>query len=107
MPIEELLSTAYVAARRALIRKDSAVPTVSPGQLQVNTTYFTVVDKERNAVSFITSISDIFDSGMVTGDTGIILHNRAAEFSLEPGHPNAIAQGVPASVSSSTPQVSR
>jgi gamma-glutamyltranspeptidase / glutathione hydrolase len=49
--------------------------------------------KDRNAVSFITSISDIFGSGMVAGDTGIILHNRAAEFSLEPGHPNEIAPG--------------
>src|SRR5262249_37227078 len=38
-------------------------------------------------------ISDIFGSGMVAGDTGIILHNRAAEFSLEPGHPNEIAPG--------------
>ena len=30
---------------------------------------------------------------MVAGDTGIIMHNRAAEFSLEPGHPNEIAPG--------------
>jgi gamma-glutamyltranspeptidase len=35
-----------------------------------------VVDKDRNAVSFITSISDIFGSGMVAGDSGIILHKR-------------------------------
>ncbi len=93
VPVDELLSDAFIASRRALIRLDKAIPDARAGQLRGNTTYFTVVDKDRNAVSFITSISDIFGSGMVAGDTGIILHNRAAEFSLEPGHPNVIAPG--------------
>jgi gamma-glutamyltranspeptidase / glutathione hydrolase len=91
--VEELLSDLFIASRRALIRMDHAIPAASAGCLQGHTTYFTVVDKDRNAVSFITSISDIFGSGMVAGDTGIILHNRAAEFSLELGHPNVIAPG--------------
>ena len=68
-------------------------PTPAAGQLRGDTTYFTVVDKDRNAVSFITSISDVFGSGIVVGDTGIIMHNRAAEFSLEAGHPNEVAPG--------------
>lgn len=93
VPVDELLSDAFIASRRALIRMDKAIPDARAGQLRGNTTYFTVVDKDRNAVSFITSISDIFGSGMVAGDTGIILHNWAAEFSLEPGHPNVIAPG--------------
>jgi len=91
--VEQLLSDDFIASRRSLIRMDCAMPTPTTGVLHGNTTYFTVVDKDRNAVSFITSISDIFGSGMVAGDTGIILHNRAAEFSLEPGHPNEIAPG--------------
>ena len=91
--VEQLLSDAFIASRRGLIRMDKAMPSAAAGHLSGNTTYFTVVDKDRNAVSFITSISDIFGSGMVAGDTGIILHNRAAEFSLEPGHPNEIAPG--------------
>jgi gamma-glutamyltranspeptidase / glutathione hydrolase len=91
--VEQLLSDAFIASRRSLIRMDRANPTPTAGALGGNTTYFTVVDKHRNAVSFITSISDVFGSGMVAGDTGIILHNRAAEFSLEPGHPNEIAPG--------------
>jgi gamma-glutamyltranspeptidase/glutathione hydrolase len=91
--VEQLLSDAFTASRRGLIRKDRAIPTPVAGTLRGNTTYFTVVDKDRNAISFITSISDIFGSGMVAADTGIILHNRAAEFSLEPGHPNEIAPG--------------
>jgi gamma-glutamyltranspeptidase/glutathione hydrolase len=91
--VEQLLSDSFIAARRSLVRMDQAMPTPTAGQLRGDTTYFTVVDKDRNAVSFITSISDVFGSGMVAGDTGIILHNRAAEFSLEPGHPNEIAPG--------------
>ena len=91
--VEQLLSDAFIASRCSLIRNDRAVPAPTSGSLRGNTTYFAVVDKDRNAVSFITSISDIFGSGMVAGDTGIILHNRAAEFSLEPGHPNEIAPG--------------
>ena len=91
--VEQLLSDAFIASRRELIRMDKAIPTATAGRILGDTTYFTVVDKDRNAVSFITSISDIFGSGMVAGDTGIILHNRAAEFSLEAGHPNEIALG--------------
>ena len=85
--VEQLLSNDFIASRRGKIRMDEAVSTPAAGQLRGDTTYFTVVDKDRNAVSFITSISDIFGSGIVVGDTGIIMHNRAAEFSLEAGHP--------------------
>jgi gamma-glutamyltranspeptidase / glutathione hydrolase len=35
----------------------------------------------------------MFGSGMVVGNTGILLHNRAAEFSLEPRHPNEVTLG--------------
>jgi gamma-glutamyltranspeptidase/glutathione hydrolase len=92
VPVEQLLCDPFIASRRALIRMDKAMPTATAGHIG-NTTYFTVVDGSRNAASFITSISDVFGSGMVAGDTGIILHNRAAEFSLDAGHPNEIAPG--------------
>ena len=91
--VEQLLSDEFAASRRREIRLDRAIPAPTAGRLHGNTTYFTVVDKDRNAVSFITSISDIFGSGLVVGDTGIIMHNRAAEFSLEAGHPNEVAPG--------------
>ena len=93
VPVEQLLCDPFIASRRALIRMDTAIPNATAGHILGNTTYFTVVDRNRNAVSFITSISDVFGSGMVAGDTGIILHNRAAEFSLDAGHPNEIAPG--------------
>jgi gamma-glutamyltranspeptidase/glutathione hydrolase len=88
--VEGLLSKPFIASRRELIQLDKALATCTAGSLRGDTTYFTIVDKSRNAVSFITSLSDMFGSGMVAGDTGILLHNRAAEFSLEPGHPNEV-----------------
>lgn len=93
IPVEELLSDTFVASRRKLISKHHAIPTPTAGRIPGDTTYLTVVDSKRNAVSVITSLSDAFGSGMVAGDTGIILHNRGAEFSLEAGHPNEVRPG--------------
>lgn len=50
-----------------------------------------MVDQHRNAVSLITSISDVFGSGIVPEGTGIILNNRGCEFSLDPQHPNVVS----------------
>jgi gamma-glutamyltranspeptidase/glutathione hydrolase len=95
VPVSELLSKEYAAKRRSLIRPDVAMEQPTPGQVAggTDTTYFTVVDKERNAVSFINSIYELFGSGIVAGDTGIVLHNRGAGFSLDPSHANRIEPG--------------
>jgi gamma-glutamyltranspeptidase/glutathione hydrolase len=44
-------------------------------------------------VSFIQSIFESFGSGLVAGDTGIVLHDRGAGFSFNPQHPNHLAGG--------------
>jgi len=95
VPVTELLSKDYAARRRALLDPKKAIDPPAYGDIRVgnDTTYFTVVDKERNAVSFINSIFSSFGSGIVAGDTGIVLQNRGAGFSLEPGHPNRIEPG--------------
>ncbi|HEY6806271.1 MAG TPA: gamma-glutamyltransferase [Pyrinomonadaceae bacterium] len=93
-PVTELLSKDYAAKRRALIDPGKVLDNPPAGEnLGSDTTYFTVVDKDGNAVSFINSLFDAFGSGIVAGDTGIVLQNRGSAFSLDPKHPNAIAPG--------------
>jgi gamma-glutamyltranspeptidase/glutathione hydrolase len=95
VPVAELLSKKYAETRRALINPDRAIEAPSPGQVTTDsdTTYFTVIDKDRNAVSFINSIFESFGSGIVAGDTGIVLQDRGAGFSLDPAHPNRLEPG--------------
>lgn len=95
VPVKELLSKEYAERRRALIDRQKAIDVPAYGEIRTgnDTTYFSVIDKDRNAVSFINSIFFNFGSAVVAGDTGIVLQNRGAGFSLEPGHPNQYAPG--------------
>jgi gamma-glutamyltranspeptidase / glutathione hydrolase len=58
-----------------------------------DTIYLTAADGNGNVVSLIQSIYESFGSGIVAGDTGIVLHNRGSLFSMQAGHPNALAPG--------------
>lgn len=95
VPVKELLSKEYAAERRRLIDPNRVLENPPPGVLlsKGDTTYLTVVDKDRNAISFINSLYDLFGSGVVAGDTGICLQNRGTSFSLDPRHPNHIEPG--------------
>jgi gamma-glutamyltranspeptidase/glutathione hydrolase len=95
VPVVELLSKDYAAKRRALIDPNKALDAPPPGEIKVSsdTTYLTVVDKDGNAVSFINSLFDSFGSGIVAGDTGIVLQNRGSSFSLDRAHPNHLEPG--------------
>jgi gamma-glutamyltranspeptidase/glutathione hydrolase len=95
VPVGELLSKDYAAKRRALIDPNKALEAPPPGEFKggSDTTYFTVVDKDGNAVSFINSLFDAFGSGIVAGDTGIVLQNRGSSFSLDRAHPNHLEPG--------------
>jgi len=92
LPVNELISKAYAAARRALIDPARALSDVSAGDPSEHseTVYLTVVDKDRNAVSLIESIFSNFGSGVVPGDLGFALQNRGTGFSLVDGHLNSL-----------------
>ena len=94
VPVEAMLSKEYAASRRDTIDLRRAQPSPLPGTFTGDDTiYLTVVDKDRNAVSLISSLYFSFGSGVVAGDTGILLQNRGACFSLDTAHPNALAPG--------------
>ena len=86
-----LLDPAHLAGRRALIRPDRALD-AEPSR-EGATTYLCCVDGDRNAISLIQSTYEHFGSGVLAGDTGVVLQNRGACFSSEPGHPNGLAPG--------------
>ncbi len=93
-PLDKLLSKDYAAELRKRIDLGRVVGQTSSGPRGgEDTTYLTVVDKDRNVVSFIQSIFSAFGSGLAAGDTGIILHNRGAGFSFDPAHPNKLEGG--------------
>jgi gamma-glutamyltranspeptidase/glutathione hydrolase len=92
IPVDELLSKDYAAGRRTLIRKDQALDpqAVSPGIFGRDTIYLCTVDEAGNAVSLIQSLYYSFGSAVVAGNTGIVLQNRGAYFSLNPDHVNCL-----------------
>ncbi len=96
VPLDRLTSKAYANERRALIDPAQALPwdkVPSYGSLTGDTVYIATVDQEGNAVSLIHSLYGAFGSTVVAGDTGVLLQNRSAYFSLDPAHPNCLAPG--------------
>jgi len=94
VPVKELLAPAYAAKLQKLIDPDQARTDLPPALLRKSDTiYLTVVDRDRNAVSFINSIYWSFGSGVLAPKSGVVLQNRGASFNLDPKHPNCIAPG--------------
>ena len=91
VPALRLIDKAYAAERRRSIDPRRAASRAAPGQPGGDTVYLSVIDKDRNACSFINSLFAGFGSGLVA--EGVVLHNRGASFSLKEGHPNCIAPG--------------
>jgi gamma-glutamyltranspeptidase/glutathione hydrolase len=96
VPMGMLLSDDYLNHRRQLMDPVRALPwdkVPSYGSLTGDTVYIAVVDEQGQAVSLIHSLYGAFGSGMVDVNTGVLLQNRSAYFSLNPAHPNALAPG--------------
>src|SRR5207249_4511407 len=58
-----------------------------------DTSYITVVDRERNAISFTPSLHSGHGTKVVMGNLGFPLNCRGDYFSLVAGHANALAPG--------------
>ncbi|GAC1343773.1 MAG: gamma-glutamyltransferase family protein [Ktedonobacteraceae bacterium] len=86
-----LIDPHYLARQRALIDSTRAQPSFAPGSFMGDTIYLCAADGEGNVVSLIQSNYMGFGSGIVVEDSGIVLQNRGAHFSLDPAAANALA----------------
>ena len=96
VPVAQMLDKDFAKKQLERFSPDKALefPVASALATQhKDTVYLSVVDKDGNCCSFINSLYHNFGSGVVAGDTGIMLQNRGAGFVLEPGHANQIAPG--------------
>lgn len=94
-PVSQLLDPAYAARLRAGIAPMRATPSkdVTPGVIvsvheNDDTTHFSIVDKDGNAVAVTYTINDWFGSGVIAGDTGFFLNDEMDDFTSKPGVPN-------------------
>ncbi len=94
VPIDMLVSDEYLNERMADIRLSLPTPSneIKEGKVEiiesVETTHFSVVDADRNAVSITTTINSYFGNKVVVEGAGFFLNNEMDDFSVKPGVPN-------------------
>lgn len=91
--VDYLLSDTFakkLAAKIDLKQAINPLP-VLEGPDHRDTVYIAVVDKDRNAASFINSIFSPYGTGLMGPKSGVLLQNRGQGFVIKAGHPNAIA----------------
>ena len=94
VPVDSLLNPAYNEARMANLNWDIATPSASilPGKISGyesdQTTHYSIVDKEGNAVSITTTLNDTFGSRVFVRGAGFLLNDEMDDFSIKPGTPN-------------------
>lgn len=94
VPTEWLTSPEYAEELRAGIDPDKATPSteIAPGTAPREgdqTTHFSVVDSDGNAVSCTTTVNFSFGNKYLVPGLGFFLNNEMDDFSAKPGAPNA------------------
>ncbi len=89
----ELLAPERIAQLRSRLDPKRAAPTTSARPAGGDTIAIVTADAQGNAVSLIQSLYFTWGSGLLAGDTGVVLQNRGSFFSLDPTEANALAPG--------------
>jgi gamma-glutamyltranspeptidase/glutathione hydrolase len=93
MPIARLVSPDYAAGLRANIRMDKALssnslpPVLGAGE-GVDTTHFSILDRDGNMVAATQTINFRYGSGILGGKSGVILNDEMDDFAAKPGEAN-------------------
>jgi gamma-glutamyltranspeptidase / glutathione hydrolase len=94
VPVAGLLDPAYLGRLRASIDPERATPSdsVRPGKPvgseSMETTHYSVVDAEGNAVAVTYTLNGGFGNGITVPGLGFLLNNEMDDFSAKPGTPN-------------------
>ena len=95
VPQNALLNPKYNAIRMSDMNFDYATPSssIKAGDAGSNieseeTTHFSIVDREGNAVSITTTLNGSYGSLVVVNGAGFLLNNEMDDFSVKPGSPN-------------------
>ncbi|WP_255435695.1 gamma-glutamyltransferase [Paracoccus sp. S1E-3] len=95
VPIDALMSKEYAADMRDKISASFATPSeqIRPAGLAPyesdQTTHYSIIDKDGNAISNTYTINFSYGSGLVADGTGVLMNNEMDDFSAKPGVPNA------------------
>lgn len=91
-PIDKLLSSKHAAAIRRNIKPNKVTSSLMIekqfSEEKPQTTHYSIVDKEGNAVSVTYTINGYFGSTVIAPGTGFFLNNEMDDFALQPGAPN-------------------
>ncbi len=94
VPVAELIDSKYITDRMANFNQDKATPSAEisagsiPGYESEETTHFSVVDKDGNAVAVTTTLNLWFGNKVVVAGSGFFLNDEMDDFSSKPGVPN-------------------
>jgi gamma-glutamyltranspeptidase/glutathione hydrolase len=94
IPFETLKSKPYLEQRWKDFSFEKATDSknvsggVFPGYESTETTHFSVVDKEGNAVSVTTTLNGSYGSRVVVKGAGFFMNNEMDDFSVKAGAPN-------------------
>ncbi len=104
VPVAQLTSQSYANAWRRSIRPDAATPSKElqrpagflppppapnvPGAQRNNTTHYSVVDAEGNAVSVTTTLNNAFGAHVTAEGLGFLLNDEMDDFAAKQGAPN-------------------
>ena len=94
VPVDSLLNPVYLDSRMKSFSWDAATPSssIQPGTFvgyeSDQTTHYSIVDKDGNAVSITTTLNGTFGSKIFVKGAGYLLNNEMDDFSSKPGVPN-------------------
>ena len=94
VPVKELLDPSYVTNRMKSMSFDQATPSKEvaagdfPGYESPETTHYSIVDEEGNAVSITTTLNNSYGSKVFVGGAGFLLNDEMDDFSAKAGVPN-------------------